>query len=244
MHIPSTDWPWITLVLLGVYHGLNPGMGWLFAVSLGFQERSRVAVLKALPPIALGHASSIAAVAAAVGLAQLAVPMHVLKWIFAAVLIGFGVFKLVRTRHPRWVGMRVGFWDLTAWSFLMASAHGAGLMLVPVLLTLHPTPVVHAAAPVAPAAAAMASMPADCPMLTAVPPPPAASAHVVTHAASLWPPVAAVGLHTLSHLLVAGLIAFVVYEKVGLSILRRAWFNLDSLWAGALILAGVMAALL
>lgn len=243
MHIPATDWPWITLALLGVYHGLNPGMGWLFAVSLGFQERRRLAVLKALPPIALGHAASIAAVAVLVGLAQWAVPMHVLKWAFAALLIGFGVFKLVRTRHPRWVGMRVGFWDLTAWSFLMASAHGAGLMLVPVLLTLSAAspPVAPVAHPAPIAAAMTASMPADCPMLTAVPPPPAPA---VAHTASLWPPIAAVGLHTLSHLLVAGLIAFVVYEKLGLSLLRRTWFNLDYLWAGALVVAGIVAALL
>ena len=166
--------------------------------------------------------------------------MHILKWVFAALLIGFGVSKLVRTRHPRWVGMRVGFRDLTAWSFLMATAHGAGLMLVPILLTLphaHPTAV---PAPPHAVTAAMASMPANCPMLTAVPPPPTPA----TPAFSLWPPVAAVGLHTLCHLLVAGVIAFVVYEKVGLAVLRRAWFNLDYLWAGALVLAGIMAALL
>jgi len=238
MHNHAANWPWITLVLLGAYHGLNPGMGWLFAVSLGFQERSRLAVLRALPPIALGHAASIAAVAVLVGLAQIALPLHILKWIFAALLIGFGVSKLVRTRHPRWVGMRVGFRDLTAWSFLMATAHGAGLMLVPVLLTL---PHAHTATPAPVIASAMASMPANCPMLTAVPP---HSPDPAAPAATFWLPVAAVGLHTLSHLLVAGLIAFVVYEKVGLAVLRRAWFNLDYLWAGALVIAGVMAALL
>src|SRR3978361_415528 len=109
MHNHTAEWPWITLALLGAYHGLNPGMGWLFAVSLGFQERSRRAVLRALPPIALGHAASIAIVAGGVGVAQIALPLHILKWIFAALLVGFGVSKLVRTRHPRWVGMRVGF---------------------------------------------------------------------------------------------------------------------------------------
>ena len=241
MHIPHTDWPWITLALLGAYHGLNPGMGWLFAVSLGFQGRSRWAVLRALPPIALGHAASIAVVAAAVGLAQIALPLHVLKWILAAVLIGFGVSKLIRTRHPRWVGMRVSFLDLTAWSFLMATAHGAGLMLVPVLLKL---PHSHAAtAPAAhPVTAALAaSMPANCPMLTAIPASPSVTA---SPALDLWMPVAAVGLHTFSHLLVAGAIALIVYEKVGLAVLRKAWFNLDYLWAGALVIAGVMAALL
>lgn len=242
MHNHASEWPWITLALLGAYHGLNPGMGWLFAVSLGFQERSRGAVLRALPPIALGHAASIAVVAGLVGLAQIAVPLHILKWVFAALLVGFGVSKMVRTRHPRWVGMRVGFRDLTAWSFLMATAHGAGLMLVPVLLTLpHGHPSVAPALPTHAVTAAMASMPANCPMLAAVPPPPAVPTAPVLR---LWPPVAAVGLHTLSHLLVAGAIALVVYEKVGLAVLRRAWFNLDYLWAAALIVAGVMAALL
>ena len=242
MHVPAAAWPWIMLALLGAFHGMNPGMGWLFAVSLGLQERSRAAVLHALPPIALGHAASVGAVAGAVGLMQLAVPMGVLKYALAALLVAFGVFKLVRTRHPRWVGMRVGFRDLTVWSFLMASAHGAGLMLVPVLLLLPhahtnaaPVPAVH------PMTAAMVGMPANCPMLTAVPPP---VPHPVSPAARLWPPVAAVALHTLSHLLVAGLVAFVVYEKLGLSLLRRSWFNLDALWAGALIVAGIMAALL
>ena len=173
---------------------------------------------------------------------QLAIPISILKWVFAALLIGFGASKLIKTRHPRWVGMRVGFRDLTIWSFLMASAHGAGLMLVPVLLLLphaHPAPAVHTVA--RPMTAPMAGMPANCAMLTAVPPP---APHPVSTAALLWPPVAAVALHTLSHLLVAGIVALVVYEKLGLSLLRRSWFNLDALWAGALIVAGLMAALL
>ena len=200
-----------------------------------------IQVLKALPPIALGHAASIAIVAGVVGLAKLALPLSVLKWGFAALLAGFGLFKLLRTRHPRWVGMRVGFWDLTAWSFLMASAHGAGLMLVPVLLRLPHARLIVSPAYVPHPMPAMAAMPANCPMLTSAPLPPT---HAVVTAFSLWPPVAAVGLHTLSHLLVAGVIAFVVYEKLGLSLLRRTWFNLDYLWAGALVAAGIMAALL
>ncbi|MBV9849492.1 MAG: hypothetical protein JO250_07375 [Armatimonadetes bacterium] len=240
-----THWPWIALALLGAYHGLNPGMGWLFAVSLGLQRRSRRAVLAALPPIALGHAASIAAVAGAVGLAQIVLPMQVLKWALAVLLIGFGTFKLVRSRHPRWVGMQVGFRDLTVWSFLMASAHGAGLMLVPVLLALSHPPAAHivhiAAPPMAPAMAAMANMPANCPMLTAAPP---VHPMAVRQSINPWPSVAAVALHTLSMLAVAGLIALIVYEKLGLSLLRRTWFNLDYLWAAALVAAGLVAALL
>jgi len=127
-------WPWLALFALGAFHGINPAMGWLFAVALGLQERRRGAVLAALPPIALGHALSIAAVLALLWIARESLPAWTLKALAAAVLLGFGLYRLVRARHPGWVGMRVGFRDLTAWSFLMASAHGAGLMLVPILL--------------------------------------------------------------------------------------------------------------
>ncbi len=128
---------WLTLALLGGYHGLNPAMGWLFAVALGMQEGRAAAVLRALPPIALGHAAAIAIVIALVGAAQLVVPPVALRAAGAVILLAFAVFILARHMvHPRWVGMRVGFRDLVAWSFLMSSAHGAGLMLVPVLLHL------------------------------------------------------------------------------------------------------------
>ncbi len=120
-------WPWLVLFGLGAFHGLNPAMGWLFAVCLGLQERRRAAVLSALPPIALGHALSAGLVVAAVGLLRQRIPPEMLEYSAAAVLLGYGVYKLLRSRHPRWVGMRVGFGDLTLWSFLMASAHGAGL---------------------------------------------------------------------------------------------------------------------
>ncbi len=125
-------WPWLALLGLGAFHGINPGMGWLFAVALGLQEQRRSAVWSALPPIAVGHALSVGLVVALVVVIRASISYEVLRWVAAAVLIGFGIYRLVRTRHPRWVGMRVGFRDLTLWSFLMASAHGAGLMLVPV----------------------------------------------------------------------------------------------------------------
>ena len=114
----------------------TPPMGWLFAVALGLQERSRKAVFNAFPPIALGHAASVALIVGVVILGRTVVPIDALKFVACVVLVGFGIYKLVRSSHPRWVGMRVGFRDLTAWSFLMASAHGAGLMLVPILLRL------------------------------------------------------------------------------------------------------------
>src|SRR3954467_8663145 len=117
-----------------MFHGINPAMGWLFAVALGLQEQKRAAVFRALPPIVLGHALSIGIIIAAVLVARVNLPPRVVKTTAAAILFGFGFYRLVRTRHPNWVGMRVGFGDLTLWSFVMASAHGAGLMLVPFFL--------------------------------------------------------------------------------------------------------------
>ena len=213
----SQVWPWLALLGLGAFHGINPGMGWLFAVALGLQEQRRSAVWNALPPIAVGHALSVGLVVALVALIHASIPYWVLRWIAAAVLIGFGVYRLVRARHPRWVGMRVGFRDLTLWSFLMASAHGAGLMLVPVFLgTMHQGNLHDAHA--------------------------AHGAHLdlLNHP---WLAAVAVVVHTLGHLLVAGLVAMVVYEKLGVRILQRAWFNFDLAWAVALVVSGFVTAL-
>jgi hypothetical protein len=204
-------WPWITLLLLGAWHGVNPGMGWLFAVSRGLQERRGGAVLGALPPIALGHALAIGAALVVVAIGRASVPLVALRWATAAVLIGFGISRLFRHRHPRWVGMRVGFRDLTAWSFLMATAHGAGLMLAPLFVVDSARPSCHADAGL------VLSGPIDYLVATAA--------------------------HTAAMLIVAGAIALIVYHKLGLALLRKAWFNLDWLWALALIGAGVFAAL-
>jgi hypothetical protein len=125
---------WFTLFLLGAYHGINPGMGWLFAVARGMQEHSARAVAWSLPPIALGHALSIGVVVLIAGLAQVALPLMYIRIVVAVALGGLGVYKLIRSRHFRWGGMQVGFRELTIWSFLMASAHGAGLMVLPVVL--------------------------------------------------------------------------------------------------------------
>ncbi len=211
--------PWLTLALLGAFHGLNPAMGWLFAVALGLQERRLGAVLRALLPIALGHAISVAAVVATVAAARLVVPPSLVRVVSAGVLLAFGAYKLAKPfAHPRWVGMRVGFRDLTVWSFLMSSAHGAGLMLLPVLLQF----------PTAPA-------PSGAPM------PGEHSRHFPTAAAATTATgLAALGVHTAALFLVMGTIAVLVYETLGLEMLRRAWINLDLLWSFALILAGVI----
>jgi hypothetical protein len=122
------------LVVLGAYHGINPGMGWLFAVARGMQEHRTRAVVWSLPPIAVGHALSIGAVILTARLAQVAIPLTYIRFFVAAALVSLGVYKLIRSRHFRWGGMQVGFRGLTIWSFLMASAHGAGLMVLPVMM--------------------------------------------------------------------------------------------------------------
>jgi hypothetical protein len=216
------NWPWLALILLGAYHGLNPAMGWLFAVGLGLQEGRREAVIKAFWPIALGHAAAVTLVVAAVLAAQVVVPLEVLRYVGGGALILLGLYKLIRRKHPRWVGMRVGFKDLTAWSFIMASAHGAGLMLAPVLLELSRT---------------MQEMEHQ-----------AHEAHehwghsvhlLLTNPAVLAD-LAAVAVHTLAMFAVMAAVALLVYEKLGLMILKRTWFNVDLLWTGALIGAGVI----
>jgi hypothetical protein len=206
-------WPWILLALLGAYHGLNPAMGWLFAVSLGMQERSRGAVLRALPPIAAGHEASVLVVAVLVVWLGVVADPNALRIGAGAALIGFGVFRFVRPRwHPRWTTMRVNRRELTLWSFLMSSAHGAGLMVAPVLL----------------GAGASAE----------------AHDHGVEDVLSLGmaETVLATVLHVSAMLAVMAVIAVVVYEKLGVKVLRSAWVNTDRLWAGAFVLAGAVTA--
>jgi hypothetical protein len=207
------NWPWLALI------GLNPAMGWLFAVGLGLQEGRREAVIKAFWPIAFGHAAAITLVVAAVLGAQVVVPLEVLEYVGAGALILFGLYKLIRHKHPRWVGMRVGFKDLTAWSFIMASAHGAGLMLVPVLLKLSGT---------------MHEMEHQAHEHWGH------GVHLFFADPAVLADLAGVAVHTLAMFAVMAAVALVVYEKLGLMILKRTWFNLDLVWAGALIVAGVV----
>jgi len=134
------------------------------------------------------------------------IPLAYMKLAAAVILVGFGVYCLFRQRHPRGGGMRVGFADLTIWSFLMASAHGAGFMVLPVLLGFS----VNAAhgghgGPASPTTALTATV-----------------------------------VHTIGYLAVTGIVAWLVYWKLGLKLLRKTWVNLHLIWAGALILSGVL----
>ena len=208
----TSAWPWLALAGLGAFHGLNPAMGWLFAVALGLQRRSLAAVLWSLLPIAGGHALAIALVVLAASLLRAFVDLKLLQLGAAVTLIVFGLYRLF-ARHRARVGMQVGGGDLLLWSFLMATAHGAGLMLLPVVL--------------------------EMPMATAG----HDHAHMTTAAGidqSAGTIVAAVVTHTAAMLAVAGGVAVAVYKWAGLAFLRRGWINLDLLWVIALVGAGVI----
>ena len=205
---------WQAMTFLGVYHGINPGMGWLFAVALGLQHGSARAVWWGLAPIVAGHAAAVGVVLLAAGIAQTIVPLDALRFVVASTLIVLGLYRLRRHGHPRFGGMQVGFRDLTLWSFLMASAHGAGIMMLPFVM---PSTAVSAADHI----------------------------HTHAHAAPGATGIAAggglaVAVHTLAYFTAMALVALVVYHRFGLSLLRTAWFNLDWIWAGALVVTGAV----
>jgi hypothetical protein len=211
--VARQPWAWLAVVGLGAYHGLNPGMGWLLAVSNGMQARQARGVLLALPPIALGHLLAMAA--ALLPFVMLAIYLEKLQGIrvaAGAVLVAFGAWKLLSRRHPRFLA-RVRPAHLTLWSFLMATAHGAGLMLVPVVLDL-----------------CGGGADAD------------AHHQAVGDLAdgNLGIALNAATAHTLAMLMTGGAIAWVVYRYVGLRLLSRAWLNVDLIWALLLVAVGAL----
>lgn len=197
-----------TLAALGAFHGLNPAMGWLFAVARGLQERSRTALLRSLPPIAAGHLASVGIVAALVTATRSVTASTALAVVGGVLLVAFGLWRLLSERHFRWAGMRLSATQLAGWSFLMSSAHGAGLMLLPVLVA-EPVPGGH-------------------------------SGHLAAAPVGALPGLAAAGVHTVAMLGTALVIAMLVYQVFGVGVLRRAWFNVDRLWAGVLVAAGLV----
>jgi hypothetical protein len=208
------------LLSLGALHGLNPGMGWLFAVALGVQRGERRAVWRALGPLAIGHALAIAAaVAVALGLGVV-LPSVGVRWGAAALLIGLGLWQLRGHRHAvlgRWrvAGLRATGRELTVWSFIVATAHGAGLMAAPFALRARLGVAGHLGH-ASHSSAALASV-----------------------ASVDWPTLWATSVHTAGYLLVTAVLAVVVYERAGLHLVRRAWINFDLAWAAALVLTGV-----
>jgi len=205
--------PWLTLAGLGLYHGINPAMGWLFAVSRGMQHGNRRAVLDSLVPIAVGHELSLVAIAAVLLGAEELVAPNTLHYAAAGALLAFGIFRFVKPRaHFRWTSMNVNRRELTLWSFLMSTAHGAGLMVAPVLLGIGASD----------AAAAVSKDDHE---------------HVEMIQRSLPADVLGLMLHVGVMLAVMGVIAVVVYERLGVEVLRRAWVNTDQAWAAAFVVA-------
>ncbi|VVM06670.1 hypothetical protein MAMC_01179 [Methylacidimicrobium cyclopophantes] len=192
--------PWAMAFGLGAFHGLNPAMGWLFAVALGYQEEKRRAIFEAIGALATGHCLAVGAAVILFWAAGAWLPSHWIAVGSAGLLVGFGLYWLLRPRHPRWVGMHVRLRELVLWAFLMATAHGAGLMLFPAL----------------------------------------GAASLCGQGGSRLPVGSALGMaaiHTIGYWAVALGMALIVFEKVGLSFLRKAWWNLDVLWGTALLLA-------
>lgn len=205
--LPDSLGYFLAMIGFGAYHGLNPAMGWLFALSLGLQQQNGRVVWISLFPIAAGHAASVVLVALIVLAGIRFISITAFQILTAVVLLIFGIYKLFNYyRHPRWVGMRVGIRDLFVWSFLMATAHGAGLMVAPSLLGIAEE---------------------YCA--------PGVDAHPGT---GLF---LAVGLHTLAMFAVMGAVAWIVYKKLSLSVLRQKWINFDLIWAAALLLVGAIA---
>lgn len=236
----ATMLTWLGLLGLGALHGINPGMGWLFAVALGLQERRARAVWRALPPLALGHAMAVAAVVAVVVTLGLTIPQVVLKWLVATLLGTLGAYRLFRHSHPRYGGMRVNARQLVVWSFLMATAHGAGIMVLPFLLA-GPADTFTATAGNGHAAHAA---PMGRISVTPDAGPGAAAPLLSGFGAEQAMGLLAALAHTAGYLLVMGLLAVVVYERLGLRMLRRAWINLDLVWSLALIGTAAATALL
>jgi hypothetical protein len=206
-------WPWLALAGLGMFHGVNPAMGWLFAVALGLHRHSRQVVVLSLAPIAIGHALSIWVVIAVVMLLGVVVNHRMVRMAAGVILIAWALYHwLYGHRHRVRVGMRTGFAGLTLWSFLMATGHGAGLMLVPALMPLQMTHT-HGQA---------------------------GHGHPIMSEGSLWIAIAAVGVHTLAMLLVTGVVAVITYEWLGLEFLRRRWINFDVLWTIVLLGTGTL----
>ena len=217
----GSGWLWAGVVVIGVYHGLNPAMGWPLAVANGLTEKRGAAVFATWLPLGAGHLLAMALVLVPFTLlAWLAVWGREIRLAAGLLIMLFGVYRLLQRRHPRWL-MRVRPSQLALWSFLMATAHGAALMLVPVLLGL-------CAAPAAPSVAPPAS--------------------VWDHASVMALMRTGLGTAMLVSLLhtaamgVSGLgLAWVVYRYLGLRALRSAWLNLDAVWAVGLIASGAAA---
>lgn len=212
---------WLTIIAIGVYHGLNPAMGWPLAVANGMAARQGGAVFATLLPLGGGHFAAMAVVLLPFAwLGWYAQSSRAIRLVAGALVLLFGVYKLIERRHPRALA-RIPPAQLAWWSFLMATAHGAGLMLLPFMLGLCAT-----APPEAQAGIARARDLGHTAVMNYLAQSNLATAAVVAAA------------HSLAMLLAGAAMAWAVYRYLGLRFLRRAWFNLDSVWGASLVIAG------
>jgi hypothetical protein len=216
LNLTEADWTpaglWLAVVASGLYHGLSPGMGWPLAVSAGMIERSSYALVAALWPLTVGHLLAMLVVILPFALLLVIVEWQQQIQIGASLLvIGFGIFRLVNRRHPRLLA-RIRPTQLGLWSFAVAIAHGAGLMLVPIYLGL-----CRAAGLDTGHEAAGALINANLAMAVLV--------SVV---------------HSVAMIVAGGFLAWLVYRYLGLKFVSRSWFNLDATWAFSLVLVGAL----
>jgi hypothetical protein len=216
LNLSGADWTlaglWLAVVASGLYHGVNPGMGWPLAVSAGLMERSSRALVLALWPLTVGHLLAMLVVILPFALLVALVEWQRQVQIGASLLvIGFGIFRLVDRRHPRGLA-RIRPTQLALWSFAVAIAHGAGLMLVPIYLGL-------------------------CRAADIDNSHEAVGALINTN---LGMAVLVTVVHSVAMITAGGFSAWLVYRYLGLKFLSRGWFNLDATWAISLILVGAL----
>ena len=216
MRLTETDWTpaalWLAVIASGLYHGINPGMGWPLAISAGLMERSSRALLLALWPLTVGHFLAMLVVILPFALLVALVEWQQQIQVSASLLvIGFGVFRFLNQRHPR-VLVRIRPTQLGLWSFAVAIAHGAGLMLVPIYLGLCRTTDLDKAHE---AADALINANLSMAVLVSV-------------------------VHSVAMTAAGGFLAFLVYRYFGLKFVSRSWFNLDATWAFSLVLVGAL----
>ena len=216
MRLTETDWTpaalWLAVIASGLYHGINPGMGWPLAVSAGLMERSLRALVLALWPLTLGHLLAMLVVILPFALLVALVEWQQQIQIAASLLvIGFGVFRFLNRRHPRALA-RIRPTQLGLWSFAVAIAHGAGLMLVPIYLGLCRTAELDKEHE---AVGALINANLSMAVLVSV-------------------------VHSVAMIAAGGFLAFLVYRYFGLKFVSRSWFNLDATWAFSLVLVGAL----
>ena len=216
MNVSGADWTpaglWLAVAASGLYHGVNPGMGWPLALSAGLMEKSSRALVAALWPLTAGHLLAMLLVLLPFSLLIALVEWRLQIQIGASILvIGFGVFRFVNWRHPRALA-RIRPAQLGLWSFAVAIAHGAGLMLVPIYLGL-----CRAGRPVRGHEALGTLINADLGMAVLVS-----------------------AVHTAAMIAAGGCLAWLAYRYLGLKFVSRSWFNLDAIWASSLVLVGAL----